>query len=263
MEVKTARNLGVAVGLALLLAAVGILTPGTALANGCNLTGNNQQVDRILTGIINENLVIEDRVCIGSTDPAVVTKVNGNILIKSGGIMKLGGFERPASVDGNVTVESGGFIQIKDRVDGNVTAFGKAKVDLPFQARVHGNVVHHGFPGGCSEKCGKVDFKGGPNQEERVEDSIHDDAAQVFGNVRINGGAILKASGPAEGNFIEGNLVCDDDSKVAGGTEEDWDNKGVDGDLEPAGTHPTFTKVPKGHDHARDGVIEGHYKCAA
>lgn len=262
MEVKAAQNLGVVVGLALLLAVVGLLAPGTALANGCNLPEHqNPQVDRILTGIINEDLVIEDKVCIGSTDPAVVTEVNGDILIKSGGVVKLGGFERPATVNGDVMVESGGKLQVKDRINGDVIAFGKAKIDLPLKARVGGDVIHHGFASGCSTTCGHVNFKGGPNQEGLVEDSIHGPGARVEGDVLINGGTLLMASGPNEANFIKGDIICDEFSKVENGTSSNWDGVGVDGSDHE---HDPFEKItPKTHDHEVDGILGGDYECAA
>lgn len=254
----TVRNqIATTVALAVVLAAVGLLTPGTAFANGCNLPGHpNPQVDRILSGIINEDLVIEDKVCIGSVD-ASVTQVNGEILIKPGGVVKIGGKEKPATVNGDITVESGGSLTVRDLVTGDISATGKAKINMAFLARVDGDIIHSG--GGT--KPGFVDFKGGPNQDEFVEDPIHDDGAQVEGDVLIDGGAKIKASGPNEANFIKGDLICGEGSKVNGGTEENWDGAGVDGDAEPTGTHPPFTKVAKGHDHARDGIVGGDYAC--
>ena len=251
------QKIFIIVVLAGLFAIVGLLTPGTALANGCNLTGSNQQVDRILSGIINEDLVISDRVCIGSTD-GNVTVVNGSILIMPGGEVKIGGKEKPATVNGDITVESGGSLTVRDLVTGNILAKGKAKVKMAFLARVVGTITHLG--GG--EKPGSVDFKGGPNQDESVQDPIGDPGAQVEGDVFINGGAKIKASGPNEANFIKGDLICGEGSKVKGGTAENWDGVGEDGDAEPEDTHPEFTKVPKGHDYARDGIVGGDYMCA-
>ena len=254
------QRIGFVAVLVALMVSAGWLSPGLALANGCNLRDHrtNPQVDRILSGTINEDLVIEDAVCIGSTDPSVITVVNGDILIKPGGEVKIGGKEKPASVNGDIIVKNKGSLTVRDLVRGDIFAEGKAKVKLAFLARVEGDIEHVG--GG--DKPGSVDFKGGPNQEGFVEDPIHDPGTQIYGDVSISGGAQIKASGPNEANFIQGDLVCGEGSRVDGGTAEDWDGKGVDGDAQPDGTHPPFTKVAKGHDHARDGIVGGDYDCA-
>lgn len=257
--IRSQQQIATIVALAVVMAAAGILTPGTALANGCNLPGHPKpQVDRILSGIINEDLVIEDKVCIGSTDENV-TEVNGSILIKPGGVVKIGGKEKPATVNGDITVESGGQLTVRDLVTGDILAKGKSKVKLAFLARVDGTIIHQG--GG--EKPGSVDFKGGPNENGDVVNPITAPGAQVRGDIIINGGAKIKASGPNEANFIQGDLICDEDSKVKRGTAGNWDGTGEDGDAEPEGFHPESQPVlPKGHDHARDGIIGGDYLCA-
>lgn len=254
MEVKTARNLGVVIGVVLLLATLGMMMTGTVHANGCNL---GKQVDRILIGEINEDLVISDRVCIGEFKGAL-TVINGDITVKKGGVVKIGGRDRPAVVNGDLNVKSGGKLQVKDTINGDVIAFGNAKIDLPLQARVFGDVIHHGFETGCTSKCGSVSFKGGPNKEGKVEDPIHGQGALIDGDVLINGGAVLTAPGPNENNTIGGDLICDQFSKVVGGTSTNWDNTGT----HVAAAHDEETGEVK-DDHAVDGVVGGDYECGA
>lgn len=210
-----------------LVAALWTLAAGTASANGC------EDANVVLGGEINQNVVVPagEKWCFGVvTVPPTLTTVNGNVTVQ--GTLLIGGVDRPATVDGYLVVESGGKLVVKDKVEGDIEASGTAEVELALQARVRGNVRHAG-PGG------EVDFKGGTKQ------NLQQPGAQLAGNLVMEGGAKLKASGPNPNNRVEGNIVCADLSKVVAGTATNWD-----GDLNADGT-PNV-----------DGAIGGHYECA-
>jgi len=259
MEVKTARNLVVAIGLAMSLAILGMIMTGPAHAGGGagGGGGGGAECDDIdPSKLITDDsdvpsgtlIVTAGEWCIGAeTDPEDETDFNilhFDIKVLDGGILAIGAKNRFVKLDGNVKVEDGGKLIVRKTILGNINAKASATIELKLKTRVGGNVHHMGKKGGSP--AGWIDFQGGANADLP-------EATIISGNLDLKGGALLKASGPSEKNVVEGHIKCSKGSKVEGGTATNWDGldevEDEDGEI-----------VETGED---DGTIGKKYKCAA
>jgi hypothetical protein len=223
--VHSLKQIGLATALVTFLAAPSFLLPGTASANGCTLA----DVDVTDFDFCQGELVVPNAdfssVCLGKagepTDCAT-TQLNCNIVIKDGGVVKIGGDDRDTCLNGNIEME-GGFLDVRREVNGNIEAEGDAEIDLARQAVIHGNVE--------LEDSSVVDFKG-----NIPKNNPNAGAAKVFGNVEIEDDATLLATGKNEKNLVTGNIECDE--PIPGATATDWDGDGE-----------------------KDGTVGGNFEC--
>jgi hypothetical protein len=209
------------------LAALGLLLPSTVHAVPCSgpLGGPGlTEVDEIITSCPSDgDLVIDNTACLGAKEASIEDNTfNCNIHV-SGGALQVGGEKRQVVVKGNIEVDDMGELFVVGEVHGNIELEDDAFVEFALEARVFGNVEHEG-------PLGYVDFIG-----KIPSDNPDKIGAQVFGNIELEGGAELRASGPNQENFVGGNIECE---TPTGGSATDWDGDGT-----------------------KDGTIGGNFEC--
>lgn len=209
---------------ALLLAIASLLLPGISYANGCGIG----DVDVTDFDSCSGTLVVPNAefssVCLGKAGEATdcaTTELNCDIEILEGGVVKIGGDNRETCVNGDITME-GGLLDVRREVSGDLEAEQRAVIDLGAKAIIHGDIE--------LEDSSTLDFKA-----NIPKNNPNAGGAQVFGDVEIEDGAGLFATGKNEKNLVAGDIECE--QAIVGANATDWDGDGkndgtISGDFE-------------------------------